>query len=392
MYTWLWTLLFLSMNMGLAQRSTQEAFMLQYFERRIAQLEERLIKCEQNTLRLDQKIYDVSTEVRSQLAGVEVHRTEMKSQVDSVALRVERIERDVEYLETKIPNQPHIQVQDDLLEQQIKEAQKKKVKFTLGIDCSTTLTGVKSMKIVKKAENVYGSWLKDPTKGSVKIYVFSGNKNNTLLEFKSLKSVIEGRPAQARQIHLPFPWQGSGHTVFNGFVYYHKADTPNQILKVHLLNRTVADSMLLPGAGRLPVYALTTHTFLDLAVDELGLWVIYADPELGGNLVITKLDQSSLAVEHSWDTSCRSHNAETAFMICGTLYVVYNSRHGGRSSIDCLYDIHDTIHSQESPVMFFPKRYTNHYSIHYHPKDKLLYAWDDGFQTIYKLGVKSKQD
>lgn len=44
-----------------------------------------------------------------------------------------------------------------------------------------------------------------------------------------------------------------------------------------------------------------------------------------------------------------------------------------------------SICSHESPVMFFPKRYTSHSSIHYHPGDKQLYAWDDGYQTIYKV-------
>lgn len=62
-------------------------------------------------------------------------------------------------------------------------------------------------------------------------------------------------------------------------------------MKVDLLNSTVTDSTLLPGAGRLPVYSLNPNTYLDLAVDELGLWVIHADPEYGGNLVITKLDK-----------------------------------------------------------------------------------------------------
>lgn len=57
------------------------------------------------------------------------------------------------------------------------------------------------------------------------------------------------------------------------------------------MNGTVADSTLLPGAGRLPVYSLNPNTYLDMAVDELGLWVIHADPEYGDNLIITKLDK-----------------------------------------------------------------------------------------------------
>ena len=69
-------------------------------------------------------------------------------------------------------------------------------------------------------------------------------------------------------------------------------------MKVDLLNSTVVDNTLLPGAGRIPVYSLNPDTYLDLAVDELGLWVIHADTEYGGNLVITKLDKGRDHLPH----------------------------------------------------------------------------------------------
>ena len=61
-------------------------------------------------------------------------------------------------------------------------------------------------------------------------------------------------------------------------------------------NGTHADTMLLPGAGRLPAYSLNPNTYLDMAVDELGLWIIHADPDYAGNLVITKLDPGTHSV------------------------------------------------------------------------------------------------
>lgn len=233
--------------------------------------------------------------------------------------------------------------------------------------------------------------MKDPTKGSSRIYFFNGSRNSTLLEFISLKAFTDANwTRKAEVIELPRPWRGTGHVVYNGFIYYHHADTQNEVLKVHLLNRTVTDHMLLPGAGRMPAYGLSPQTLLDLAVDELGLWAIHADPDFGGNLVITKLDSSSLAVEHTWDTTCKSHDAEGAFIICGTMYVVYNSHSGGRSTIQCFFDIHDTLLSEEMPVIYFPKRYASHSGLHYHPKEKQVYAWDESYQTIYKLETKRK--
>ncbi|XP_038550450.1 olfactomedin-like protein 3A [Micropterus salmoides] len=388
-------LLSLSLTVGSVQSqgSSQDAFIIQYLERRLAQIEERLNQCEQNTVSITQKTYDLSSEIRGYLSTLSVVRSEVKSQVDTVSVRVDRVERELEYLENKIPTQSEIEMEEALLEQQIKAAEldqlKKKAKIKVEKDCSTALSQIKSLKIVKKAGDTYGSWFKDPSAGSAKVYLLSGIRNDTVLEYDSLQSFTERTATPpAKVVQLPFHWQGTGHVVFNGFLYCHKADTPNQILKVDLLNGTVVDSTLLPGAGRLPVYSLNPNTYLDLAVDELGLWVIHADAEYGGNLVITKLDKGTLAVDYTWDTQCRSRDAEGAFLICGTLYVVYNTRYGGRSTIQCLYDIHDTIHSDESPVMFFPKRYTSHSSIHYHPEDKQLYAWDDGYQTIYTVETR----
>ncbi|XP_013888356.1 olfactomedin-like protein 3A [Austrofundulus limnaeus] len=375
------------------QGSSQDAFIIQYLERRLAQMEERLSLCEQNTLSLTQKTFDLSSEVRGCQSTLSSFRSEVKTQMDSVSARVDRVEGELEYLENKIPTQSDIEMEEALLEQQIKVAEleqiKTKAKLNVENDCSTALSQIKSLKIVKKAGDPNGSWFKDPSEGSAKVYLLSGFRNNTVLEFSSLENFTKTSSLPDKVMQLPFSWRGTGHVVYNGFLYYHKADTPNQILKVDLLNGTVVDSTLLPGAGRLPVYSLNPNTYLDMAVDELGLWVIHADLEYEGNLVITKLDKGTLGIEYTWDTQCRSRDAEGAFLMCGTLYVVYNTRFGGRSTIQCLYDIHDTIHSNESPVIFFPKRYTSHSSIHYHPGDKQLYAWDDGYQTVYKVETRS---
>lgn len=61
-------------------------------------------------------------------------------------------------------------------------------------------------------------------------------------------------------------------------------------------------------------------------------------------LMVLLLLLETLAVKYTWDTQCKSRDAEGAFLVCGTLHVVYNTGYGGRSTIQCLYDIHDTVH------------------------------------------------
>ncbi|XP_053741812.1 olfactomedin-like protein 3 isoform X5 [Synchiropus splendidus] len=279
-----------------SQSPGQDSFIIQYLERRLLQMEERLSRCEQNTARLTQTTYDLSSQVRAHRSTVHVLQSEVRSQVDGVSARVDRVERELEYLEKKIPLSSDIQMEEALLEQQIQAAEleliQNRAKLQLqSADCSVALSQIKSLKIVKKTGDVSGSWFKDPTAGSQKIYLLSGVRNHTLLEFGSLQSFSSATPPP-RVLQLPASWQGTGHVVYGGFLFYHKADTPNQILKVSLESGGVVDSALLPGAGRLPVYGLNPDTYLHLAVDQLGLWVLHADPDYAGNLILTKLDKA----------------------------------------------------------------------------------------------------
>ncbi|XP_053742726.1 olfactomedin-like protein 3A isoform X2 [Synchiropus splendidus] len=278
-----------------SQSPGQDSFIIQYLERRLLQMEERLSRCEQNTARLTQTTYDLSSQVRAHRSTVHVLQSEVRSQVDGVSARVDRVERELEYLEKKIPLSSDIQMEEALLEQQIQAAEleliQNRAKLQLQSDCSVALSQIKSLKIVKKTGDVSGSWFKDPTAGSQKIYLLSGVRNHTLLEFGSLQSFSSNATPPPRVLQLPASWQGTGHVVYGGFLFYHKADTPNQILKVSLESGGVVDSALLPGAGRLPVYGLNPDTYLHLAVDQLGLWVLHADPDYAGNLILTKLDK-----------------------------------------------------------------------------------------------------
>uniref|UniRef100_A0A3B4B905 Olfactomedin-like domain-containing protein n=1 Tax=Periophthalmus magnuspinnatus TaxID=409849 RepID=A0A3B4B905_9GOBI len=346
-----------------SQGSQQDNFIIQYLERRLAQIEVSIY--------ISTYCNIGETYGRKTLLIFYSMVSEVKAQVESVSTRVVRMEREMEYLENKIPTQSDIEMEEALLEQQIKDIEqelKQKAKIKVENDCNTALSQIKSLKIVKKVGDTSGSWFKDPSEGSNKV-------SSNLEKFEFFISLGTRSQVSPKELQLPFYWQGTGQVVYNGFLYVHKVD---------LLNGTVVDSTLLPGAGHIPVYSLNPNTYMDFAVDELGLWVIHADSEYEGNLVITKLDK----VDYTWDTQCKSRDAEGAFIICGTLYVVYNTRYGGRSTVQCLFDIHDTIHSNESPVLFFPKRYTSHSSIHYNPKDQQLYAWDDGYQTIYKVEIE----
>uniref|UniRef100_A0A8C8SUT2 Olfactomedin like 1 n=1 Tax=Pelusios castaneus TaxID=367368 RepID=A0A8C8SUT2_9SAUR len=384
---------FFTSFVGEAQYVTQDAELMHYIERRFLSLESRLEKCNQEILDYVQEFRAFSRRMISRLEGLNVYKAEIKNEVEHLLTRVERAQRDIDYFESVRESTACVEVDEDMVEQQLNEEaeEKRKVKLMLNTSCDNMLASIKSLKIVKKTGDTHGSWMTDPGKNHLKIYFLSGFKNNVILEFSNIRSFMEwNNKLRARRVNLPFLWQGTGHVMYNGFLFYHRYGSLNEIVKYNIQRRKITDRMLLPGAGQIPAYELIPATKIDLAIDEQGLWAIHAEPDTSGNLVITKINHTTMAVEHTWDTSCNSKNAEAGFLICGTLYVVYNSPSGGTSRIECVYDVLDTINTYEIPVFHFPKRQGSHSVMHYNPKEKQLYAWAEGSQIIYKLQIKQK--
>ncbi|KPP75998.1 hypothetical protein Z043_104706 [Scleropages formosus] len=113
----------LALETGYSQRSTQVMVMLQYFDRRIAQLEDRPTKRDRSIQAYERKLYDLSAETRHHLDGLSIYKVEIRSQVDSIGMRMDRAERDIEYMENRSPSQSYIETDDRILEQQVKDAQ-----------------------------------------------------------------------------------------------------------------------------------------------------------------------------------------------------------------------------------------------------------------------------
>ncbi|NXB01926.1 OLFL1 protein, partial [Cnemophilus loriae] len=380
-------------TMGAAQYATQDAALLSYIDQRFLSLEKRLERCNQDVLEYADELRELSKTVLSRLAGLSTGKAELRREVENLLTRIELAQRDIDYFGSVADSSACVEVHEDLLRQQLLEEaeEKRRLRVMLNASCDHMLAGIRSLKIVKKTGGKHGSWMKDPGKKHAKIYLLSGSVNNVILEFANIMTFMENNHTlKARRVPLPSPWEGTGHVIYQGFLFYHRHGSLNEIVKFNIQRRSVADQMLLPGAGRIPAYQLSPQTKIDLAVDEQGLWALHAEPETGGNLVITKINHSSMAVEHSWDTPCSSRDAEAAFMACNALHVVYNSASGGSSRILCVYDVLGALNAGTNPGLHFPRRQGGHSTVHYNPKEKQLFAWGDGSQIIYKLHTEQK--
>ncbi|KAJ8390168.1 hypothetical protein AAFF_G00110420 [Aldrovandia affinis] len=372
--------------------SGQHRELMDYLERRLQAIEDRISVWHEQSNRYATELREFKQLMTALTENLEQGREALHVDLEAVGTRVDRVEREMDYMETQNPAPPCVDVDDKLVEQEVTSIKEKnKAKYNKLSDCRDMISSFKAMKILKRVGGPKGVWMKDTASMLGKVYIFNGTGEDTLYEFSSMRDLAgsEGL-THGRLIKLPFAWGGMGHTIYNGYAYYVTEGKEFQLIKYDLQNCSVADSAVFPAEELVPVYSLSPETYVDLAADGEGLWALYATRDSGRNICLAKMDPGTLDMEQTWDTPCPRENAEAGFVICGTVYVVYNSKLPSRSRVQCVFDINDMVTSEEAPLVYFPKRYSTHSSLKYNPLEKLIYAWDDGYQILYKMVMKKK--
>ncbi|XP_041813516.1 olfactomedin-like protein 3A [Chelmon rostratus] len=372
--------------------TAQHQALIDYLERRLLAIEDRISLWHEQTTRYASELRELKQQMVSQLENLDKEKETLRTNLDSVGTRVDRVERELDYLETQNGAQPCVDVDDKLIEQQVTLVkEKQKAKYSKLSDCSDMISSIKAMKILKRVGGPKGMWTRDTSRASGKVYIFNGTDEDTVHEFATMQDFARSLGmSQSKSLKLPSAWMGTGHIVYNNHAYYTSQAEEIMLVKYDMKNSSVTDTAVFPAQDHVPVYGLTPETVMDLAVDEEGLWAIYATRQNERHISLAKMDANSLDIEQMWDTNCPRENAEAAFVICGTLYVVYNTKQPGRSRVQCVFDVNDMVTNEDAPLIYFPKRYGAHSSLKYNPQEQLLYAWDDGYQILYKLVMKKK--
>uniref|UniRef100_A0A3Q1FU23 Adhesion G protein-coupled receptor L2a n=2 Tax=Acanthochromis polyacanthus TaxID=80966 RepID=A0A3Q1FU23_9TELE len=255
--------------------------------------------------------------------------------------------------------------------------------------CPGTLKAVGDPSFLFEAEQQAGAWCKDPLQAGDKIYFmpWTPYRTDTLIEYSSLDDFQNAR--QTITYKLPHRVDGTGFVVYDGAVFFNKERTRN-IVKFDLRTRIKSGEAIINNANYHDTspYKWGGKTDIDLAVDENGLWVIYATEQNNGMMVISQLNPYTLRFEATWDTAYDKRSASNAFMICGVLYVVRstyedNESEVSKSLIDYIYNTKQN--RGEYVDIHFPNQYQYIAAVDYNPRDNQLYVWNNFYILRYNL-------
>ncbi|XP_061653292.1 adhesion G protein-coupled receptor L2-like isoform X4 [Phyllopteryx taeniolatus] len=255
--------------------------------------------------------------------------------------------------------------------------------------CPGTLKGIGDATFLYEAEQQAGSWCKDPLQAGDKVFFmpWTPYRTDTLIEYASLEDFQNNR--QTTTYKLPHRVDGTGFVAYDGAIFFNKERTRN-IVKFDLRTRIKSGEAIVNNANYHDTspYRWGGKTDIDLAVDERGLWVIYATEQNNGRIVVSQLNPYTLRFEATWDTAYDKRSASNAFMVCGVLHVVrstYEESDGdsGSSQIDYVYNT--KLNQGEYMEIAFPNQYQYITAVDYNPRDNQLYVWNNFYILRYDL-------
>lgn len=194
-----------------------------------------------------------------------------------------------------------------------------------------------------------------------------------------------------RHITLKYGYYGTGHTIYQNYIFYHHEGTRDLI--VQSLDGTYVNTLTVPVDSLCcsqdhNLYSIKHSGFYDFETDEHGLWLIYRDT---AGYVISKIDDKNfkkLKISKKWHVKVKDKVANM-FIQCGQLYALKDSSNSP-AQIDKICDFFiDPECTSDYNHQIFNISISNRQitSLSYNPDFKLLYSVDGGSLVYYRIGV-----
>ncbi|CAG5112452.1 Oidioi.mRNA.OKI2018_I69.chr2.g6668.t1.cds [Oikopleura dioica] len=253
-----------------------------------------------------------------------------------------------------------------------------------GVDaCYKHISKISAPSLHKTSGMPFGAWFNDMGNSTDKTVFFMDHyfKERNVKFFNSTDDFTKDNFAGT--FLIPLRWAGTGHVAYKGSLYFTKYNTTT-MYRYDWANRKVLTTRELSGAGfaNQAAYQWRGSTDIDFAVDENGLWVIYATEANNWNIVLSKLNEETLEIKETFNTGWKKQWSANAFMLCGTLYVLkkYDEK---QTYIHYSFDTKSGRASR--PMIPFSNKFGWNAYLAYNPLEQRLYAWDNGNQVTYEV-------
>uniref|UniRef100_A0A8C3D3R1 Uncharacterized protein n=1 Tax=Corvus moneduloides TaxID=1196302 RepID=A0A8C3D3R1_CORMO len=236
------------------------------------------------------------------------------------------------------------------------------------------ITSVGSPVHFVSVQQTFGTWMREPANISdERIWLtmhFSG-----IFKYENSNALLND---SYRIINITGFFYGCGHAVQNNHLYYQKGGT-NDILKFGL-DKASMGTLPMKNAlhhGRNYLFS-NSKTYFNIAVDEKGLWIIYAS-STDETIMVAHIDEERFSVIRIINTTYPKSKAGNAFIACGILYVTDTKDMTVSFAFDLLkekqIDARFELRSSQSVLAM----------LSYSLRDKNLYTWENGSLMVYPV-------
>ncbi|XP_028285789.1 uncharacterized protein LOC114451414 isoform X2 [Parambassis ranga] len=238
---------------------------------------------------------------------------------------------------------------------------------------------IKCSEMAAPVQSTFGAWMSDVSQPTDRRYWLTEHfSGRVLLEFRNISGFQDKKH---KVIDLRMFYQGCGHVIYKKSFYFHKAGA-NRLVKFGLNTRTT-HTLVMPNSRyhNLAYLFRNSKTYFKFAVDEIGLWVVFAS-DTDDNTMVAKLNTDTFSVEFLINTGYPTAKAGNAFIVCGVLYFTDNRDRRVMYAFDL---------KTQSPLdAGFDLRPANGIlsMLSYYPSKKLLYMWDNRSLNTCKINFK----
>ncbi|XP_037767640.1 gliomedin isoform X3 [Chelonia mydas] len=231
-----------------------------------------------------------------------------------------------------------------------------------------------------KIQQTFGTWMREPANRSdERIWLTMHFSGNIIKEYENANALLND---SYRIISLPGIFYGCGHVIYNNCLYYQKGGT-STIVKFELDTasfRTLTIENALHD-GRHYLFS-NSKTYFNVAVDEKGLWIIYASI-IDETIIVAHIDEETFSVVQHINTTYPKSKAGNAFIACGVLYVTDTKDLRVTFAFDLLrekqIDANFELRVAQSVLAM----------LSYSLRDRDLYTWENGYLMQYPVHFDS---